>query len=181
MAGAAARRHIGVGGADRGPHHQPGENAMNRNAMNRFAALSLCLAVAAPALAVEPQAGAQVGSDPGAIAAAMGESGYAVTRFEREGGRIEVRVEKDGRSLRFDVDAASGRIARLREGGGAPGDRVGTTDAEIRASLTAQGYEVRKIERDDGVMEAYALRDGKRYEIYVDPNSGEVLRVKEDD
>jgi hypothetical protein len=148
--------------------------------MKPLFAIPLCLALTAPALAVEPEMGAQVGSDPAAIAAALGESGYAVTKYEREGGRIEVRVDKDGRSVRFDVDPASGRIARLGADDAAAA-RLGTTEQEVRASLQAQGYEVRKIEREDGAMEAYALRDGKRYEIYVDPTSGRILRVKEDD
>lgn len=39
---------------------------------------------------------------------------------------------------------------------------------EIRARLAAEGYEVRRIEAEDGMIEVYALRDGKRYELYLD-------------
>lgn len=42
------------------------------------------------------------------------------------------------------------------------------TQNTIRTQLTEAGYEVRKIEADDGMYEAYALKDGKRYEIYLD-------------
>ena len=62
-----------------------------------------------------------------------------------------------------------------------PGDTAGKTQDEIRATLEADGYEVRKIETDDGQLEAYAVKDGKRYEIYVDPADGKVTRIKEDD
>ena len=41
------------------------------------------------------------------------------------------------------------------------------TEAAIRTMLTEQGYEVRKIQIEDGFYEAYALRDGKRMEIYL--------------
>ncbi len=42
------------------------------------------------------------------------------------------------------------------------------TRAQITETLTEQGYEVRKIERDDGMYEVYALKDGERYELYLD-------------
>lgn len=42
------------------------------------------------------------------------------------------------------------------------------TAAEIRSRLSAEGYDVRKIEAEDGQIEVYAVRDGKRYELYLD-------------
>lgn len=54
------------------------------------------------------------------------------------------------------------------------------TQDQIRATLTEQGYDVRKIEMEDGMYEAYALKDGKRLEIYMDAQLN-VVRVKEDD
>jgi hypothetical protein len=61
------------------------------------------------------------------------------------------------------------------------GANVGTTADAISASLAAQGYEVRKIKPEDGMLEAYALKDGKRYEIYVDTTTGTVAKVKAED
>ena len=61
------------------------------------------------------------------------------------------------------------------------GASVGKTVGEITASLPAQGYEVRKIKPEDGMLEAYALKDGKRYEVYVDTATGMVAKVKEED
>ena len=52
-------------------------------------------------------------------------------------------------------------------------------EAQIRATLTEQGYEVRKIESEDGMYEAYALKDGKKLEIYLNDKM-EIIRVKED-
>ena len=65
------------------------------------------------------------------------------------------------------------------------GDMLGTDPAAVRQALEAQGFEVRKIEGedDDGgkAIEAYALKDGKRFEIYVDRRTGAVERVKQDE
>ena len=61
------------------------------------------------------------------------------------------------------------------------GTYAGKTEAEITTSLEQQGYEVRKIEREDGYLEAYALRDGQRYEIYVDPETGKIVEIEADD
>ncbi|MBY6065928.1 PepSY domain-containing protein [Leisingera aquaemixtae] len=54
------------------------------------------------------------------------------------------------------------------------------TQAKIRDLLTGQGYEVRKIETEDGLYEAYALKDGKRYEFYLNDKI-EVVKIEEDD
>jgi uncharacterized membrane protein YkoI len=61
------------------------------------------------------------------------------------------------------------------------GASVGKTVKEITASLTAQGYEVRKVKPEDGMLEAYAIKDDKRYEVYVDTATGAVAKVKEED
>jgi hypothetical protein len=65
------------------------------------------------------------------------------------------------------------------------GDVLGTDPAAVRQALEGQGFEVRRVkaEDDDGgeAMEAYALKDGKRFEIYVDRRTGAVERVKQDD
>lgn len=38
---------------------------------------------------------------------------------------------------------------------------------QVRTMLTEQGYEVRKIDFEDGLYEAYALKNGERMEVYV--------------
>ena len=61
----------------------------------------------------------------------------------------------------------------------APGDQLGTEIGAISAALSGRGYEVRKTEREDGKVEVYAVREGRRFEIYVDVETGAVIRVKE--
>ena len=55
-----------------------------------------------------------------------------------------------------------------------------TKGQAITAKLSEQGYVVRKIERDDGLYEAYATRNGERYEIYLD-SALEVVKTERDD
>ena len=62
-----------------------------------------------------------------------------------------------------------------------PGDTLGTIADEIRASLTEQGWDVRKLEMDDGRFEAYAVMGTQMVEVYVDPTTGKVVKVEADD
>lgn len=47
----------------------------------------------------------------------------------------------------------------------------------IRTKLQEQGYEVRKIDVEDGMIEVYALKDGKRMELYLDQQLN-IMRTK---
>lgn len=59
---------------------------------------------------------------------------------------------------------------------------VELTDANkehIRAMLTEQGYEVGKIKIEDGLYEAYAKKDGQKYEVFLNADFA-VVRTEED-
>ncbi len=71
--------------------------------------------------------------------------------------------------------------ASLAMAAASPGDYAGKSQAEITKSLEQQGYEVRKVETEDGYLEAYALLNGARFEIYVDPKTGKIVEIEEDD
>lgn len=48
------------------------------------------------------------------------------------------------------------------------GEGVDAATAEkVTATLTAQGYEVRKIDTEDGMIEVYAVKAGKTCEVYL--------------
>ena len=47
---------------------------------------------------------------------------------------------------------------------------------EIRTKLTGQGYEVGKIKSEDGLIEAYARKDGQKLEIYLNSDL-EIVRT----
>ena len=72
----------------------------------------------------------------------------------------------------------------LSLGGLAQASDHGTLDSakveEIKATLTEQGYDVRRVKTEDGMYEAYAMKDGQRMEIYLDDNL-EIVKTKVDD
>lgn len=51
---------------------------------------------------------------------------------------------------------------------------------EIKTSLGAQGYDVRRIKTEDGLYEAYAMKDGIKYELYLN-EALEIVKTKQDD
>ncbi len=64
----------------------------------------------------------------------------------------------------------------------AVGDRVGTTPGEATAALEKAGCAVRSFEAEDGRIEAKCVDpDNARWEIYIDPASGTVTRIKAGD
>lgn len=55
---------------------------------------------------------------------------------------------------------------------------LGTTMQEVRASVTAMGYDVRKSEMERGLIEVYLVRGNERGEVYVDAQTGAVTKIK---
>ena len=58
---------------------------------------------------------------------------------------------------------------------------TGTPDAavteQITAKLSEEGYEVRKVKTEDGLYEAYALKNGEKFEIFMDADLN-IVRTK---
>ncbi len=79
------------------------------------------------------------------------------------------------------LGAALALPAHLAFAAVAQGDFAGKSKTEISSHLQQQGYSVREIETEDSLFEAYAELDGRTYEIYVDAETGKVLKVKLDD
>jgi hypothetical protein len=48
----------------------------------------------------------------------------------------------------------------------------------ITAKVTALGYEVRKVQEEDGCWEVKGMKDGKRVEAYFDPVTAELVLTK---
>ncbi|SDE31016.1 PepSY domain-containing protein [Ruegeria marina] len=55
---------------------------------------------------------------------------------------------------------------------------LGTTEEAVRTSLKDLGYDVRKVEAEDGKIEAYVVKDKKMAEVYVDPATGKVVKIE---
>ncbi len=54
------------------------------------------------------------------------------------------------------------------------------SSARVTAMLAKRGYNVTKIEADDGHWEGEAARRGATYEFHVDPHNGKVTKLERD-
>ncbi|MFX4222725.1 MAG: PepSY domain-containing protein [Thalassobaculum sp.] len=61
------------------------------------------------------------------------------------------------------------------------GTVLGTTPDQINAALADAGYTVRKHEREHGYIEVKASREGRRYEIKIDGQTGAITAIELDD
>lgn len=61
------------------------------------------------------------------------------------------------------------------------GDHLGKTPAEIRLNLEQQGYRVGDIDKERGLFIVEASLEGHDLEIEVDPKSGAIVKIGEDD
>ena len=61
------------------------------------------------------------------------------------------------------------------------GDVLGTSEADIRANLEIQGYEVQSISIDGDEIEIDALLDGQEFEIELSSDAGAVLEIELED
>lgn len=50
-------------------------------------------------------------------------------------------------------------------------------EKNIKDALTSQGYDVGKIKIEDGMYEAYAKKDGNKYEVFMNEKL-EIVKVK---
>ncbi len=57
------------------------------------------------------------------------------------------------------------------------GTVLGTTMDEVQTSLTERGYEVRKAEMEEGKIEVYFVKDGEMGEVYVSPETGQIIKL----
>ena len=54
--------------------------------------------------------------------------------------------------------------------------------AEVATAVTEAGYDVREVERDDGCFEIKAVdAQGQRFDLDVNPGTGEIVRSDRDD
>ncbi len=64
----------------------------------------------------------------------------------------------------------------------AVGDHVGTSPDAARAALATAGCKVSKFEAEGGKIEAKCYdASNVRWEVYIDPKSGNVTKIKADD
>jgi len=57
------------------------------------------------------------------------------------------------------------------------GAELGKSMDEVKASLASLGYEVRKGEMEDGMIEVYFVKDKTMGEVYVDAATGKIAKL----
>lgn len=144
------------------------------------AALSALMASAA--FAAQPTLGTRLGTTIDDISAALFADGYEITKFEKEGNRIEVYAVKGDTRHEVYVDAITGKVTRTdtRDRRG-PTPRPGASDADIRAALRADGYAITKYERERGQIEVYAMKEGRLWELKIEPMTGRTVNIEAKD
>jgi len=59
------------------------------------------------------------------------------------------------------------------------GDQLGKSLDEVKSTLSGMGYDVRKGEMEDGLIEVYFVKDNMKGEVYVDGSTGKIARFNE--
>ncbi len=143
---------------------------------------TLSVLLAGAAFAVEPTLGAKLGTSIEDISAALSADGYELTKYQREGNRIEVYAVKGDARHELYVDVTTGDVTKIetvaRRG---PDTLPGVSDDQIRTSLQALGYDVTGFERERGEIEVYATKDGRRWELKIDPRTGGIRKSEAED
>lgn len=136
-------------------------------------ALATVLAFAAgPACAVDR---GQDGMSESDVRSAITAAGYTdIDDLDRDDGLWEADARRDGRRVELRIDPRTGAVY--------PEDaRTSLTEADVRAGLEAAGYErIRDVHFDDGMWEADAEQGGVDYDLFMDPETGEVVARKRD-
>jgi hypothetical protein len=138
--------------------------------------------LAGAAAAAAPIIGATLGTDSADIAAALSGESYQVSRFERFPDAISVTALKEDSRLELALDPISGAVIALSEYDPSDAPKPpGVDDAAVRVMLAEQGYAVTGYQREPGEIEVDATMDGKLWELEIDPQSGRIRAVEEEE
>ena len=145
---------------------------MTVRAINPLAVATALAMAAGTACAGDPPRDA--GSEQ-SVHAALSAAGYTdIEDVERDDGLWEAEARRDGRRVDVVFDPNTGKI--YPEDG-----QTSLSEADVRASLKAAGYaRIRDINFDDGLWEADAEQGGVDYDLYLDPDTAEVVARKRD-
>lgn len=61
------------------------------------------------------------------------------------------------------------------------GDVLGTSVEDVRSALVSRGYDVTEIEVEDDEIEAEVKQADVAFEIEIDPTTGAVTEIEQDD
>lgn len=142
----------------------------------RTTILAAALVFAGAACAGDPGQGGQDGMSEREVRDALTNAGYTdIDDLDRDDGLWEADARNaDGRRIDVRVDPRTGTVYPDTA-------QTSLTEDEVRASLSAAGYErIRDVRFDDGMWEADAHHEGVEYDLYMDPATAEVVSRKRD-
>lgn len=76
--------------------------------------------------------------------------------------------------------AAAALLASVASMSLASGTVAPEMQAAVTEKLTAEGYDVRAVQMEDGMIEVYAIKDGKKLELYLN-DAFEIVKTKIED
>jgi hypothetical protein len=134
------------------------------------------------AVAAAPTVGAVLGTDRVGIAAALSPDRYEISRFERVPDAISVTALSEHRRLELALDSATGAVIGVAEydRAGDP-ERPAPDDAALKAMLADQGWAVTDFRRESDEIEVRATRDGRSWELELDPRSGRIREIESEE
>ena len=148
----------------------------------------LTTAITGMAYAVEPSPGARLGTTAQEIENALVADGYEMTRYDKRAALIVVHAVKDDVHHVLFLNGRTGKVAKSQQVGKASqitqqrsSAMPGVGDDKIRSRLAAEGYQITKYERERGEIEVYAMRDGRQWELKIDPRTGKTMRIEAED
>lgn len=76
---------------------------------------------------------------------------------------------------------AAGSQDQVTLEGAAVGSYLGKTEAEARTALEGKGFVITEVEVEQDELEFEVKKDGKAYEIEVDPGTGKITETELED
>ena len=73
--------------------------------------------------------------------------------------------------------AGQSQAAKMEGCGDAPKSEW-MSEADITAKAVELGYEISNVKEEDGCYELYARKDGDKMEVFMNPVTGDVVKVK---
>ena len=71
-------------------------------------------------------------------------------------------------------------LAYADEGCGTTDPSTWMTEEAAMAKAEELGYTASKVKVEDGCYEVYATKDGNRFEVFLHPVTGDLVKVKDD-
>lgn len=137
--------------------------------------------LAAAAIGATAEKGTILGTDVAAISSALTQDGLELVRYDRTADRIRVVATRNGERHLIQISVVDGSVIDHQAASTVPASDPVFPPEALAEKLAAQGYELRRAEIERNKLEVYATRDGRLWELKLDPATGAILTVEAED